>query len=360
MAILTPLQYDALWHHNPIGMGSFAIITGAHLPCYHAYLQREIYFQDYLDLYIGVPTFNRVAIGGLFYVQITGNPILGGLGIPPHPALILAHGGNEYLLVDYDYPWMAELANANNRCIKYTLIAEACPNEGINYFYNLNAIVGQGYLNAAYNATYNGLGPAIPWAPLHNPADKLNKLLDLASRGVLLVDIFPFAIHYNINVHYPHLGHMLPLRDVLNNTGITNSFLNNAANMYSVTNRVTEIIVEGLTCVDFMNGTNSVLIAPTKISYHLAHQINTIPLVTAPLIFTIGENSLRLMPPHIILELPHNYFYHLIPAGTTFGGFPLPLKGGGLHTIKVPRYICCAYSGAGTVPHALFITNALL
>ncbi|RAR73790.1 hypothetical protein [Flavobacterium aciduliphilum] len=329
--MLNLADYNALWTLNPLGAGSFSTITEiAVAPPYADYVIRENMLEDYLDIFRGINTRNIrpfIPVGGWYY---------------PHPFF---NADGTSILV-------------NIPCIKYILIGEACPSFGVNYFYDITMIQGQGYLKAAYDATYNGLGPVIPWAPLHHPTDKINKLLDLALRGVLLVDIFPFAIDYNTNVH--HLGFMLPLREVLINTGITNSFFNDAANLYSVTNRVTEIIEEGLTCVDFMNGTNSVLIAPTKISYHLAHQINIIPLVTAPLIFTIRENSLRLMPPHIILELPHNYFYHLIPAGTSLGGVPLPLRADGIHTIKVPRYICCGYSGAGTVPHALFITNALL
>lgn len=318
--MLTEVEYEDLWnlHFDPI------VPAATFMPPYADYVIRENMFEDYLDIFRGVNT-------------------RGARDLAPE----------EHPFFNADGPKLK-----TKPCIKYLLIAEACPELGVNYFYDITMIQGQGYLKAAYDATYNGLGPAIPWAPLHHPTDKINKLLDLALRGVLLVDIFPFAIDYNTNVH--HLGFMQPLREVLINTGITNSFFNDAANLYAVTNRVTEIIEEGLTCVDFKNGTNSVLIAPTKISYHLAHQINIIPLVTAPLIFTIGENSLRLMPPHIILELPHNYFYHLIPAGTNLGGLPLPLRADGIHTIKVPRYICSGYSGAGTVPHALFITNALL
>ncbi|MEI7509077.1 MAG: hypothetical protein WCJ62_06390, partial [Flavobacterium sp.] len=307
MAILTPLQYDALWHHNPLGMGSFATITGiAAPPPYADYVIRENMFEDYLDIFRGINTRHHrpMPAGGWYYehpfFNADGTPILN-----------------------------------KKPCIKYLLIAEACPELGVNYFYDITMIMilGQGYLNAAYNATYNGLGPAIPWAPLHNPADKFNKLLDLASRGVLLIDIFPFAINYTT-----------ALRHNLANNHITNLFFNNVANLYSVTNRVTEIIENGLVCENFLEGTNSVFIAPTVTSYRLAHQINIIPpIVTNPLIFAIGENSLRLMPPYFILQPPNNYFYHLIPVGTNLGGFPLPLHHGGLHTIKVPRYICCAY-----------------
>lgn len=328
--MLTNVEYEDLWNIHFLQI----VPIGTTMPRYDEYIIRENMFQDYLDIFRGENTRNTETI----------RPI-----VPE----------NWY----YDHPFFNPDGTSKLKtkpCVKYVLIAEACPVLGANYFYDITELApfGQGYLIAAYNTIYNGLGPVIPWSPLQNFIDKLNKLLDLASRGVLLVDIFPFAIDYNINVRY--LNRLRPIREVLNDTGITNLFFNDAVNLYSVTNRVAEIIQESLTCVDFMNGTNSVLISPTKISYHLAHQINTIPLVTAQLIFTIGENSLRLMPPHIILELPYNYFYHLIPAGNTLGGFPLPLGVVGIHTIKVPRYICCGYSGAGTVPHALFITNALL
>lgn len=321
--MLTDVEYEDLWIHNPHGIGSFDTIPGFIMPLYTGYVVRENMFEDYLDIFRGRNTRHTrpiVPAGGWYYdhpfFNADGTPIL-----------------------------------KKKPCIRYTLIGEACPALGANYFYDITQITGQAYLKAAYDASYNGVGPIIPWVPLHAPVDKLHKLLDLASRGVLLIDLFPFALTYTT-----------PIRNIyLNPNGITDYFFNDNHNIYSITNRMNEINLEGICCENFKNQTNSVFVCPTRISYHLAINVNAIPPITTfPLVFTIGENSLRMMPHHFILEAPHNYFYHMIPAGTTISGIPLPLGVGGIFTMKVPRYICCAYFGAHTVPHSLFITNALL
>jgi len=325
--MLTLPDYNALLSHSINTIDSFATITGIAIPAHaeHAeYVIHENMFEDYLDIFRGMNT--------------RGNPHIRP-EVPP----------DWY----YDHPFFNADGTSilvNKPCIKYILIGEACPEFGANYFYNLHELGNPGYLRAAYNSEYNGVGPAIPWTPLHNPINKLNKLLDLASRGVLLIDLFPVALTYN-----PAIRHDL------NTAGITDYFFNDIHNLFSLTNRINNIDIHGLCCEDFNDRTNSVFVAPTLISYHLATNVNAIvPTVTFPLIFTFGENSLRLMPPHFFLNPPHNYFYSMIPAGTTVGGFPLPLGEGGFHTIMAPRYICCGYYGAQFVPHALFITNALL
>ena len=344
MAILTNEEYNTLWTAPaPIGFGQIGCP-----PCYHEYLQREIYAQDFLDLYIGEPTFIRVPIpvqGGVkFYVQITGNPILGGLGIPPHPILVLLHGGNEYLLIDYAYPWTPAELNVE-RYIRKVLIAEAAPPQNPRITIHGANNIQNSYF---YNYQHNNITPYFldPCTAFAIPAGaKRDRLIGLADGGVVLLDLFPFALNYTS-----------PFRNNLNLTGITNSFFNNVGNIYSVTNRVLEIIANHLMCIDFINGTNSVLIAPPIISFHLAHQINIIPVVmnTNPLIFTIGEN----LPGHNPLT-PDGRLFFDIPAGTTIADMQIPL-GINPFTIRVPRYICSAYDGSLQRPNSFFINNALL
>lgn len=339
MPILTHADYNFRWTEPaPHGFGQ----TGCP-PCYHEYLQREIYAQDFLDLYIGVPTFNRVPIAGFFYVQITGNPILGGLGIPPHPGLVLMHGVNEYLLVDYDYPWMAELANANNRCIRYIMIAEAAPQQNLRIAaYGLNDNLNSYFYN--YQHTQHTLYFTAPCSAFGiHIGTKIDKLIGLANNGVLLLDLFPFAVNYNIG----------GLRAFLNHHGVSENFLN-GTHTYSITNRVEHIADNGLICDNFELNINTVFIAPPQTSYHLGNLINH-GLVLPNLIFRMGHNTFHLMVPDIHIA---GFIYQGFPPGTFLVAAP-GIPNYPITVTRVPILACTAYSGAYTVPSALFIRSAL-
>ncbi len=342
MAILSHAEYLHRWTAPaPNGFGQTICP-----PCYHEYLQREVYFNDYLDLFRNVITFNRIPHLDRFYVPITGCQILGVLDIPEHELYTINIDGIVYLLVDYDYPWTLEELK-KKRCIKYVLIAEACPKSGANFIYNINEILSQGYLKESYNAQYDTFGPEIQWSTLRNIDDKKNKLLDLATRGVLLVDLFPFAIKFTTT-----------LRKKLNRFGVTDYFFNGLENTFSVISRLNNLIQANIFCNDFNKRINSVFIAPTTISYKLASSVNNYKLTT--LFFKLGMNEQFFNPPHNLLK-PNDHFYCEILAGTRLNGIELPAnRENNLYSIMVPRYSCTAYCGSGTVPHSLFITNALL
>lgn len=207
MAILTNAEYYNLWFHNPLEMGSFATITGNQIsPPYTDYVIRENMFEDYLDIFRGMNT--RTARG----LDTAGHPFL--------------NENNNYLL---DNNGMSLLENVP--CIKYVLIGEACPSNGNNYFYDIHELnsKGQVYLRSSYNATYGGLGPAIPWNVMGLPTDKTQKLVDLARRGVLLIDLFPFAINYQ------------QFRIIFNEADITRSFWNDIINVYNLEKRLNNL-----------------------------------------------------------------------------------------------------------------------
>ncbi len=147
-------------------------------------------------------------------------------------------------------------------CIKYILIAEACPVGGANYFYDITQITYQGYLNAAYNATYGFAGPITPWVILTQPIHKVNSLLDLAKRGVLLLDLFPFAIKYSTAI-----------RCSLNRIGTTQNFWN-VRNPGSLENRVNTFT--NLLCYDW----DLCMIGPPIISLYVLN--NYIALILMP------------------------------------------------------------------------------
>lgn len=147
---------------------------------------------------------------------------------------------------------------SSGKKIKYILVAEACPDGGVNYFYDINAINGQTYLNRAYNAIYRGAGPAIPWRTLKSPNDKINKLLDLASRGVILLDLFPFALDYSI------------LRKKLLGNGITKHFWD--GDIYSIKTQITAL------CPYLDIEWDLCLIAPPTVSCHIVGAYDAIDI----------------------------------------------------------------------------------
>jgi hypothetical protein len=311
--MLTITEYNVLWETH------FSHITTQACPGYNEYWIRENMLEDYLDLFRGRNTRSLRAI----------TPT------------------NCY----YEHPFFDGKGNSilkEKPCIKYILIAEACPENGSNYFYDIREIVGQKYLIAAYNAIYNGAAPIVAWATLISPNDKVNKLIDLAKRGVLLLDLFPFALNYN------------KIREQLNISLVTDCFFNNVLNLYSVTNRIHSIINEKLTCHNFKNQINSVFIAPPKISYYLAHKINSSLFSTHSLIFKRGFNSSLIKPKYIYIGPPNPYYNPLIPAHSSINHLPIPISNNPTFTIQVPIYACTAYSGAGTVPHSFFITISLI
>lgn len=190
--MLNPEQYNELWDIH------FSGITNQNCPDFEHYIIRENMLEDYLDLFRGVNTRNQRA---------------------QSPA-------NWY----YEHPFFNVNGNSalnEKPCIKYILIAEACPENNTNYFYDVREISGQTYLRVVYNASYNDNHQVINWQRLNNINDKIDKLISLASRGVLLLDIFPFALKYNSN-----------LRTIINESLVTNSFWNNIDNYYSIENRL--------------------------------------------------------------------------------------------------------------------------
>lgn len=329
--MLPYIDYQNKWTNPaPAGFGRMLM----DMPSYHDYLIREIYQQDYLDLYLGTMTFNRTIVGGIYYVQITGNPILSVLGIPLDPLFTLTMGGNDYIKVDYDYPWTIAQLN-QKRCIKYIMIGEAAHPINDSYFYKHTSTVSSPWLSApvaAFTPSPNG-------SVLTGPT-KLEKLLYLADNGYILIDLFPFATNYTA------------LRTVLNTTGVSTFFFNN-----EVLFRINQFVVNGLTCQNSneqnSNGKNAYepIIAfsgPPTIHHYLANEI------------AIGA---ILLPPTIVCRC---YMNDTIPA--TIPTPPLywnrpwtsmtALHGVFIPYVKAPYYRCCTCQNAIAGPNNLFIRVA--
>ena len=171
--MLTQINYNDLWTIN-LGLPLHNI------PCYYQYLQREVYFQDYLDLFRcptnGNPTYERIVVHGHQTVSVQG------LQADPNNAYTLIDGkGVVRLIVDYDFPFdRKELCKG--RRIKYILIGEAAPPSG-SYIYK---DAKGSYITAPLSAV--GLNPT--------RMSRTERLLEFANNGFLLLDFFPFAINF--------------------------------------------------------------------------------------------------------------------------------------------------------------------
>ena len=237
--MLDQTQYNNLWT-NTFGLPIQQI------PCFYQYLQREVYFQDYLDLF-GCPN-----SGNPTFVRDKHMSVYPGFRIPHNPAYTVQQGNQVRLIVDYDFPYAGQLCK--NREIKYILIGEAAHPSSKTYFYNINHTAYTPYLKAPLDA----------WGV--NAPTKLDKLIGLANQGVILLDLFPFALSYNTN-----------FRDRLNKSGVTNSFWDNAMNAYSIKIRINTALAAYL-----HNDWDLAFVAPCKISEHIVNPQNGFQPLTMP------------------------------------------------------------------------------
>jgi hypothetical protein len=171
--MLIQTQYNNLW---TINLG----LPLQNIPCFYKYLQREVYFQDYLDLFgcqkNGRPTFERLEVQGHQTVSIQGLR-----ADPNNVYTALDENGEVRLIVDYDYPFdRNELCK--DREIKYLLIGEAAPTSG-SYIYK---DAKGSYITAPLTA----IGMNV------TRLNRTQRLLEFANNGFLLLDFFPFAINF--------------------------------------------------------------------------------------------------------------------------------------------------------------------
>ena len=222
--MLSQLNYNQLWTVN-LGQSL------QNIPCYYQYLQREVYFQDYLDLFgypnDGNPTFERLIIEGKQTVFIQG------LCEDPNSEFTMKDQNGEIrLIVNYDFPFdKAELCKG--REIKYILIGEAAHSVSDTYFYNINHTKDTLYFSQPVKA----LGMAS--SEKNKIQKKTNELFSLAQNGVLLLDLLPYKANYSLIVNEG--GERNSLRKVICNSGAINFFWDNPTSPYSAVNRLNEI-----------------------------------------------------------------------------------------------------------------------
>jgi hypothetical protein len=356
MAILTYQQYLDLWRNPaPIGFGQKIAP-----PSYHEYVQREIYQQDYLDLFIGNPTEtfqrNDILAPGLFLVQITGNAILAPLGIP-HDTLFVYHDiatGIDYMIVDYGYPWPGSLGV--QRQINYIMVGEAAPqmnpkipnwmygnpDEFNSYFYNKLHEKGTSWLRAPVAAF------GIPAGP--NP--KADKLLELAKSGYFLIDLFPFAINYSASTGVfnfrpllisPAMGPVLVPPAMLPLAFSTSEFF---YTNYLIP-RINDLIAIGV----MGNEAKMAFSGPPTIHQHISLQIVAGILFLPPgvICYTYMNDTVPPTMPAPAL----NWWRDWTPNDLINGDLRYPCA-----FTRVPYFRCLTVQNAQAGPHQLFIRNA--
>ena len=305
--MLTITEYNVLWETH------FSHITTQACPSYNDYIIRENMLEDYLDLFRGRNTRNQRAITPTNW--------------------------------HYKHPFFDVKGNSmlkEKPCIKYILIAEAAPQvigNVIKYIYNIN-IAGGTYLTAPLKA-FNT-----------NNVDNLNpieRLLELARNGVLLIDLFPFALNYN------------KIREHENFNQLCINFFSNLNNVNSLINRVSELQIERIIDnIDTINKVNAAIIAPPKTSHAIANfaALNDVEFIG----LRIGRNTIELQEnidmDNIELYINIDTFqYNLI--GLNGNSYPL-VNDQGNNIVRVPYYSCNCYNETrGENPRALFIKNAL-
>jgi hypothetical protein len=234
--MLTRKEFENQWNRDFAGL---APLAGEQMPSYDQFRISERMLEDYLDIFRGF------------------NSREGDIEMPyPHP--FFDENGNPLL--------------KEKPCIKFILVGEARPplktpilnkcggDVNNTYFYDITHVRPTSWLSAP---RLNWGCP--PYAPC--PTNKVDTLLCLASKGVLLLDLFPYAISYSTM-----------LRRALNNGGITRTFWDDPTNPYNLKDRIQRI--GKLLCNDW----DLTMVAPCVISEYIVNPINLFPtLIIAPM-----------------------------------------------------------------------------
>jgi len=302
--MLTKKQFDDL-----LGEFKKALPKGT-IPDYNEYVESENMFEDYLDIFRGINT-------------------------------RMERSGSSNIKWYYDHPFFNgdKLKLEKKPCIRYVMIGEARPkpnepvinncggDENNTYFYNVTHVKNTRWLSEPCRA-FNPLltRPSCP-------NQKAALLLDLASKGYVLVDLFPFAITFTSSI-----------RKKMNDLGITNFFYSNYLDPI-----LTALCK--LTCHDEKKPI--VAFSGSAITHHyLMHQI--------------ANGILTLNPCFSIYATPNYFIAPLVSTAllppTLINWLPLPNALNGIYPNiglkQAPFYRAECWDASFSGPHFLFIRNA--
>jgi len=305
--MLTKKQFEDLWEKfekaNPKDK----------MPDYDEYLKNENMFEDYLDIFRGVNTRNERNFGN-----------------------------NDWY---YEHPFFdGGVPKIKVPCIKYVMIGEARPSlkspilnkclgdENNTYFYNVRHVKNTRWLQEPFKAFFL---PARPWVKPTCPSDKIAILLELASRGYVLLDLFPFSVKFNTG-----------LRTRLNNLRISSWFFANYLDSKLK-------LICNFKCSSDAHKPVIAFSGPPIIHHFLAHEIANKRLPINPC-FQIFNS-----PNYFVLPIPP--IPAILPAPLVDWNPIANLLNGkyanvGLKTAPFYRSEC--WDGSFSGPHYLFIRNA--
>lgn len=173
--MLTKKEYQDYWNSFIL-----PIDKKVQMPSYYQYLQREIYFQDYLDLFIKTSrteiTFSRKIIDGVLTVKLP-------ISIEVDEIFTKSdENGDVRLVVEHDFRF-SESAFNNQSELRCVLIGEAAPSTG-KYIYK---DASGSYITAPLRAKGHNA----------NSMKAVKRLEKLAESGFILLDLFPFSFDFN-------------------------------------------------------------------------------------------------------------------------------------------------------------------
>jgi len=370
--MLTQPDYQNLW-------------TGAlaqplfNLPCYYQYLQREVYFQDYLDLFgtVAGPTFPRFALAGPAVGQdapllpvgqdapllpvgqdapllpIHPNEYFVALpvhiGLPPDPAGIFTVivNGIVYLKVEYNFPFYGFLNQG--RTIQRVLIGEAAPAPGAT---RVNAIGQQLDNTYFYNILHIGPTPYFsqPLAAFGIPrTNKTDELVALANHGFILPDLLPFAVTYPTPLR--RRLKYFPFWDLL-------------------CDKICGFSAAGKLHPDGPDGVNFGFAGPPALHHRIVADLiaGVIALPACPGHPIPFAANLHLNELHTVagVAIPHHHVGHYLtnwrglvdPAYHVNGNAAWVISPNAINQINLPIYACECWDAAFTGPNSLFIRVA--
>ena len=304
--MITRTEFEDLWKELA------KAAPGCAIPNYHEYQQSENMFEDYLDIFRGINTRNE-----------------------------RSSDNNKWY---YEHPFFnGEKSKLDKRpCIKYIMIGEARPitktqmfnvcggDENNTYFYNITHVKQTNWLKEPFLAFY-----LAPWVKPSCPIDKIDILLQLASQGYILIDLFPFAINYTSTI-----------RKKINRLGLTNYFYKNYLDA-----KLSELCK--LKCDNHDKKPIIAFSGPATTHHFLAHQIITGAIILNPCFDILGQ------PNYFIAPIP---VPALIPPSTTTW-IPVANLLNGVYANsgfkKSPFYRCECWDASFVAgPRSLFIRNA--
>jgi hypothetical protein len=295
--ILSSHQFSALWSEF---FSKFLPYQNLYT-LYRTYCTRENHLEDYLDIFRGEDTRQR------------RNQNIE----TPHPFAGILHNGYS---------------------VRYILIAEAAP-PGTNYIYKDAS--GE-YIKAALKA-FEVQNLDILKTP--------QKLEALAQNGILILDLFPFNLDYNLLI----AGAGIRLREILIDKNITLDFLVNTDVIYSIINRVNTLRCQ---INNFLNHNyiNTAFMATPIINNYLGalNFSSFLDFSSSPIKIQNGLNSFN---HHVsINHARKRYEWQPDPQIEIINSFGTNYNVGALRTS--PFFSSSCNNGSGS-PHEILIKNAL-